>query len=85
MAVMHQLHYVESIKKAINNYRFTGGEQGMNTSRNIGHMDCWVEVLRQATMYHGDMSLIQHNVKQHSYTGYNGWGNEPLGEQSKIF
>lgn len=78
LAVMHQLHCVASIKKAINDYRYTGGNRGSNSSMNIGHVDHCVEVLRQATMCHGDMSLIKPNVKGHSYTGYDGWGNEHL-------
>lgn len=78
LAVMHQLHCIASIKKAVNDYRYTGGDRGSNSSSVIGHVDHCIEVLRQATMCHGDMSLLRPNVQGHSYTGYDGWGNEHL-------
>ncbi|TEA19257.1 Oxidase ustYa [Colletotrichum sidae] len=78
IGVMHQLHCVVSIKKAINDYRYTGGSRGSNSTKMTGHIDHCIEVLRQATLCHGDMALIRPNTRGKRYTGYNGWGNEHL-------
>lgn len=74
---MHQLHCVVSLKMAIVDYRSTGGSRTSNNGT-FAHLDHCLEVLRQATMCHGDTSLIQPNVPGKVYTGYNGWGNEHL-------
>ncbi|EFQ36601.1 hypothetical protein CGRA01v4_09684 [Colletotrichum graminicola] len=76
LGVMHQLHCVASIKKAINDYRYTGGTRGSNATKTAGHVDHCLEVLRQATICHGDMALIRPDVQGKTYTGYSGWGNE---------
>ncbi|TQN70965.1 Oxidase ustYa [Colletotrichum shisoi] len=78
IGVMHQLHCVASIKKSINDYRYTGGSRGSNSTTTMGHVDHCLEVLRQATICHGDMALIRPNVRGKRYTGYDGWGNEHL-------
>ncbi|KAK2031607.1 hypothetical protein LX32DRAFT_671527 [Colletotrichum zoysiae] len=78
IAVMHQLHCVASIKKAIVDYRFTGGRRGSNATKAAGHVDHCIEVLRQATICRGDMALLRPDVRGRSYTGYDGWGNEHM-------
>ncbi|KAK1977895.1 hypothetical protein LZ30DRAFT_730516 [Colletotrichum cereale] len=78
IGVMHQLHCVASLKKAIVDYRFTGGRRGSNSTKTAGHVDHCLEVLRQATMCHGDMTLLRPDVSGRTYTGYTGWGNEHM-------
>ncbi|KAK1990021.1 hypothetical protein LX36DRAFT_648460 [Colletotrichum falcatum] len=78
IGVMHQLHCVASIKKAIVDYRFTGGRRGSNSTSAAGHVDHCLEVLRQAVICHGDMALLRPDVAGPRYTGYDGWGNEHI-------
>jgi hypothetical protein len=74
---MHQLHCVVLLKKAINDYRSTGGSR-VSDNGTYSHLDHCLEVLRQATMCYGDTSLIRPDVPGEVYTGYTGWGNEHL-------
>ncbi|KAK1973902.1 LOW QUALITY PROTEIN: hypothetical protein LZ30DRAFT_755010 [Colletotrichum cereale] len=65
--VTHQLHCIKSIKKAISDYRYTGGSRNSNSVKTA---DCCLEVLRQATICHGNMPLIRPDVLEKRYTIY---------------
>ncbi|KAK1948689.1 hypothetical protein LY78DRAFT_649819 [Colletotrichum sublineola] len=78
IGVMHQMHCVVSIKMALNDHRYFGGLR-FNSTMAAGHIDHCVEVLRQATICHGDLALLRPDVPgMGEYTAYDGWGNEHI-------
>ncbi|KAK5994226.1 Oxidase ustYa [Cladobotryum mycophilum] len=72
VAVMHQLHCVISIKQAL--VAFQKGHTGSHHTSDFEHLNHCVEMLRQAVMCQGDLSLERpHNAD--GTQGSTGWGS----------
>jgi len=70
LAVMHQLHCVGNLKHAVVEFENSG-----TSTVPFEHMHHCVEILRQAIMCHGDLTLERPDFEGPAYRDASGWGN----------